>query len=77
MFGNALPPAAPAVSTTESPSIQPDMDPFMDSTNTIEYKLRDLTTRSVTLFPTRAQVFREIKNVPLQVSSPPIPVALD
>ena len=49
----------------------------MDSTNTIEYKLRDLTTRSVTLFPTRAQVFREIKNVPLQVSSPPIPVALD
>ncbi|KAK0385645.1 hypothetical protein NLU13_6822 [Sarocladium strictum] len=38
----------------------------MDSANTVEYKLRDLPTRSVTLFPTRAQIYREIKDVPLK-----------
>jgi hypothetical protein len=40
----------------------------MDSVNKIEYKLRDLGTRSVTLFPTRAQIQRDIKNVNLKVS---------
>lgn len=42
----------------------------MDSINKIEYKLRDLGTRSVTLFPTRAQIQRDIKNVNLKVSLP-------
>ncbi|KAF5561657.1 hypothetical protein FPHYL_6063 [Fusarium phyllophilum] len=32
----------------------------------VEYKIRDLVTRSVTLFPTQAQVKREIKDVPLK-----------
>lgn len=45
---------------------QADMDPFNDSDSTVEYKLRDLPTRSVTLFPTRAQIYREIKDVPLK-----------
>ena len=40
----------------------------MDSVNKREYKLRDLGTKSVTLFPTRAQVVREIKDIPLVVS---------
>ncbi|RKL24682.1 hypothetical protein BFJ68_g683 [Fusarium oxysporum] len=34
----------------------------------VEYKIRDLGTRSVTLFPTQAQVKREIKDVPLKNS---------
>ncbi|KAG6027731.1 hypothetical protein E4U19_001856 [Claviceps sp. Clav32 group G5] len=38
----------------------------MDSINKIEYKIRDLNTRSVTLFPSRAQIHRDIKNIPLQ-----------
>ncbi|KAH8168592.1 mucoidy inhibitor A [Sarocladium implicatum] len=38
----------------------------MEAANQIEYKLRDLGTRAVTLFPTRAQIYRDIKNVPLQ-----------
>lgn len=42
----------------------------MDSTNKIEYKIRDLGTRSVTLFPTKAQIFRQIKDVALKVSGP-------
>jgi hypothetical protein len=33
----------------------------------VEYKIRDLGTRSVILFPTQAQVKREIKDVPLKV----------
>ena len=41
----------------------------MDSINKIEYNLRNLTTRSVTLFPTRAQVFRDVKSVPLRPGS--------
>ncbi|KAF9773855.1 hypothetical protein IL306_008225 [Fusarium sp. DS 682] len=32
----------------------------------VEYKIRDLGTRSVTLFPTQARVKREIKDVPLK-----------
>ncbi|RBA20411.1 hypothetical protein FPRO05_08856 [Fusarium proliferatum] len=32
----------------------------------VEYKIRDIGTRSVTLFPTQAQVKREIKDVPLK-----------
>ncbi|KAF4447094.1 hypothetical protein F53441_9325 [Fusarium austroafricanum] len=32
----------------------------------VEYKIRDLGTRSVTLFPAQAQVKREIKDVPLK-----------
>lgn len=38
----------------------------MDSISKVEYNVRNLTTRSVTLFPTRAQVFRDIKDVPLR-----------
>ncbi|KAM0499735.1 hypothetical protein ACHAP8_005343 [Fusarium lateritium] len=37
-----------------------------DVGHNVEYKIRDLGTRSVTLFPTQAQVTREIKNVPLK-----------
>lgn len=33
------------------------------------YNIRQLDTRSVTLFPTGAQVVREIKDIPLKVSS--------
>ena len=42
----------------------------MDTVHKQEYRIRDLPTRTVTLFPTRAQVVREIKDVPLKVSSP-------
>jgi hypothetical protein len=38
----------------------------MDSLTKFEYHVRDLGTRSVTLFPNKAQVFRDIKNVPLR-----------
>ncbi|KAG5987658.1 hypothetical protein E4U43_004981 [Claviceps pusilla] len=38
----------------------------MDSTNKISYKIRDLSTRSVTLFPSRAQIQRDIKNISLK-----------
>ncbi|KAK3311785.1 hypothetical protein B0H66DRAFT_555874 [Apodospora peruviana] len=38
----------------------------METTHKQEYRIRDLPTRSVTLFPTRAQVVREIKNVALK-----------
>lgn len=40
----------------------------MDRSNKLEYKIRDLGTRAVTLFPTQAQVTREIKDVRLKVS---------
>ena len=33
-----------------------------------EFRIRDLPTKSVTLFPTRAQIVREIKDVTLRVS---------
>lgn len=33
-----------------------------------EYHVRHLATRSVTLFPSRAQVVRDIKDVPLEVT---------
>jgi hypothetical protein len=39
----------------------------MDTVNKIHYKIGDTKTRSVTLFPTRAQVFRELKDVDLKV----------
>ncbi|KAG6062911.1 hypothetical protein E4U32_001840 [Claviceps aff. humidiphila group G2b] len=38
----------------------------MDSINKVDYKIRNLNTRSVTLFPSRAQIHRDIKNIPLQ-----------
>ena len=38
----------------------------MESPAKVEYNVRNLSTRSVTLFPTRAQVFRDIKDVPLK-----------
>ncbi|KAK3324507.1 hypothetical protein B0T19DRAFT_486664 [Cercophora scortea] len=38
----------------------------MEPTHTQEFRIRDLSTRSVTLFPTRAQVVREIKDVALK-----------
>ncbi|KAG5931078.1 hypothetical protein E4U53_001955 [Claviceps sorghi] len=37
----------------------------MDS-NKISYNIRDLSTRSVILFPSRAQVYRDIKNISLK-----------
>ncbi|KAK0717953.1 hypothetical protein B0T26DRAFT_711427 [Lasiosphaeria miniovina] len=38
----------------------------MEAPHKCEYRIRDLPTRSVTLFPTRAQVVREIKDVALK-----------
>ncbi|KAK4454231.1 hypothetical protein QBC34DRAFT_392873 [Podospora aff. communis PSN243] len=38
----------------------------MDTTHKQEYRIRDLPTKSVTLFPTRAQIVREIKDVSLK-----------
>ncbi|KAI9163855.1 Protein F37C4.5 [Paramyrothecium foliicola] len=38
----------------------------MDSAHKAEYNIRDLSTRAVILFPTRAQIFRDIKSIPLQ-----------
>lgn len=42
-----------------------------------EFNLRDLGTKSVTLFPSRAQVVRELKDVHLAVSprSPSLPLS--
>lgn len=40
----------------------------MEAVNNIEYQVRDLNTRSVILFPTKAQVSREITGVNLKVS---------
>jgi hypothetical protein len=42
----------------------------MDSLPKQEYRIRDLPTKSVTLFPTRAQIVREIKDVTLRVRLP-------
>lgn len=41
----------------------------MDDLHKQEFRVRDLPTRSVTLFPTRAQVVRDIKDVPLKPGS--------
>ncbi|KAK0620453.1 hypothetical protein B0T14DRAFT_521458 [Immersiella caudata] len=38
----------------------------MDTTHKQEYRIRDLPTKSVTLFPTRAQIVREVKDVSLK-----------
>ncbi|KAK8105034.1 hypothetical protein PG999_008393 [Apiospora kogelbergensis] len=38
----------------------------MDATHKQEYRIRELETRSVTLFPGRAQIYRQIKDVPLK-----------
>ena len=40
----------------------------MENTPKQEFRIRDLPTKSVTLFPTRAQIVREIKDVALKVS---------
>ena len=40
----------------------------LESVHKIEYLVSDLNTSSVTLFPSRAQVYREIKGVQLKVS---------
>lgn len=45
----------------------------MDSVPKQEYRIRDLPTKSVTLFPTRAQIVREIKDVTLRVRLLPLP----
>lgn len=39
----------------------------MDSVNKINYKLSDVQTRSVVLFPSRAQIFKDIKDIDLKV----------
>lgn len=46
----------------------------MDATKQ-DFNLRDLGTKSVTLFPSRAQIVRELKDVHLAVSprAPPFP----
>jgi hypothetical protein len=42
----------------------------MDAVTKKEFNIRDLGTKSVTLFPTRAQIVREIKDLQLAVCSP-------
>ncbi len=46
----------------------------MDVVHKQEFRVRDLATRSVTLFPTRAQVVRDIKAVALKVAPPTPPL---
>lgn len=57
------------------PSVFPPSPPAntMDSVPKQEYRIRDLPTKSVTLFPTRAQIVREIKDVTLRVRLIPLP----
>lgn len=43
----------------------------MADVHSCKYHVRDLATRSVTLFPTQAQVIRDVKNVQLKVPSYP------
>lgn len=50
------------------PAVEPVIDAATDIDHRCEYHVRDLGTRSVTLFPTRAHVVRDIRNVPLKVS---------
>ncbi|KAK7996509.1 glutathione synthetase [Apiospora arundinis] len=38
----------------------------MEATHKQEYRIRELETRSVTLFTGRAQIFRQLKDVPLK-----------
>jgi hypothetical protein len=52
-------PAAPAASETNE---------TVEVHHAHEYHIRDLTTRSVTLFPSRARIVRDLKEVPLKVS---------
>ena len=39
----------------------------MDAVYKQEFRVRDLPTRTVTLFPSRAQIVRDIKDVSLKV----------
>jgi len=52
-------PAAPAASETNE---------TVEVHHADEYHIRDLTTRSITLFPSRARIVRDLKEVPLKVS---------
>ncbi|KAI1770512.1 hypothetical protein F4818DRAFT_455625 [Hypoxylon cercidicola] len=54
-----------ASSATASEKMAPSGSPDADHKH--EYHIRQLGTRSVTLFPSRAQVVREIKNIPLKI----------
>lgn len=44
----------------------------LETVHKLEYLVSDLTTSSVTLFPSRAQVHRDIKGVQLKVKPPKI-----
>lgn len=57
-----------------STAIRPCSTYTMDATKQ-DFNLRDLGTKSVTLFPSRAQIVRELKDVHLAVSprAPPFP----
>lgn len=46
----------------------------MDITHKTEFKVRDLGTAAVTLFPSRAQITREIKGIDLKVSKHLAPI---
>ncbi|KAI0444338.1 hypothetical protein F4803DRAFT_549344 [Xylaria telfairii] len=60
--------------TVSPPAVEPVIDAATDIDHRCEYHVRDLGTRSVTLFPTRAHVVRDIKNVPLKVGTNQIAV---
>lgn len=49
-------------------TMSPTSDAAPIDSHSLEYLIRDLPTRSVTLSPSRAQVIRDIKDIPLKVS---------
>ncbi|KAI0466028.1 hypothetical protein F4859DRAFT_341122 [Xylaria cf. heliscus] len=58
-----------AFGAVSSPTAEPVIDAAAQIDHRHEYHVRDLGTRSVTLFPTRAHVIRDIKNVPLKAGT--------
>ncbi|KAI0198122.1 hypothetical protein F4808DRAFT_268591 [Astrocystis sublimbata] len=55
--------------TVSRPAVTPIADTAAQYDHKCEYHIRDLGTRSVTLYPSRAQIARDIKNVPLKVGT--------
>ncbi|RYC58401.1 hypothetical protein CHU98_g7808 [Xylaria longipes] len=63
-----------AFGAVSPPALEPIIDAATHVDHRCEYHVRDLGTRSVTLFPTRAHVVRDIKNVPLKTGTNQIAV---
>ncbi|KAI0456394.1 hypothetical protein F5B21DRAFT_513253 [Xylaria acuta] len=58
-----------AFGAVSRPAVEPVIDAATRIDHRCKYHVRDLGTRSVTLFPTRAHVVRDIKDVPLKVGT--------